>query len=977
MTDVTNVIYDYIYFANADASEIYYNITPSGSWSNDVNIIMSNYDLPSEVYLFVRPKRKTNNVAMSGTIKFQLEVGETATTYEPYTESNDITIQFGQTVHGGQIDVERGKLVIDKAHVDMGDLTWNHADTDTSGIRRMRGVGIENLIKKPTSSTSKANIISSLYATLTASQVYHMNVGVACDSDGSINVYDTNYNTTSSVSAFTTFVTGQDLVYTLATPIEVTLTPYQVTLLKNANYLSSTGDTITVTYRNGVVATLADLTSIPHKTSELFNDDYTVKDADYNTFTTAEKTKLSGISTDATKTQSSTTNGNIKIDGTETKVYDDSEIKTELSTDTTEIEGNPISFSTLTAQNASECIIDLDPIQDLHGYDKPWVGGAGKNKLPMVLADIKSINTLGTWSGNVYTYYDTAFTILTDTDDNVIGIKVTGTPTGTAVLRIIGNTINLPSGSYTMNGCPSGGDWSNKYALNFNYDSEAHVDVGSGTAITITSETVQTRVEVLIRNGFAIPTGGITFYPMIRLASVTDATFEPYTNYASITGRTEIGIEGCGKNLLPMVLANIKSENTDGTWNGNVYSQSGLTFEVKTDSTNNVIGILVKGTATTTVYFSCDSLFTLPNGSYIKSGCPSGGSGSTYFIGGSNSGNNDTGSGATFTSSGANTRFVIVINNGYAIATNGLLFQPMCRLASISDSSFAPYTPSNDLNIQFGQTVYGASLDVKRGVLTVNYELKTYSGQVSEGWETLLNNNFYIHRILRDVRYKTFNDNETSISNMFTNNHSSSNLSDSVYYVGNSFVAIAYNEITTNENWLTYLASNNLQVCYELATPTVIQLTPHEVNLLKGANYISTDGDKITIEYRTGEVATLGDVKEQIEEGKLHQYSTEEKVVAKWIDGRLIYEKTIRLGGMTLDQNWHPINTGISNLDFIISIIGIAFNDNDSEWYPINLQRPGGGAVMLLATKTQINYMNTYNDEISDSYVTMRYVKTS
>jgi hypothetical protein len=30
----------------------------------------------------------------------------------------------------------------------------------------------------------------------------------------------------------------------------------------------------------------------------------------------------------------------------------------------------------------SELIVDIEARQDLHGYDKPWVGGAGKNKLP-------------------------------------------------------------------------------------------------------------------------------------------------------------------------------------------------------------------------------------------------------------------------------------------------------------------------------------------------------------------------------------------------------------------------------------------------------------------------------------------------------------------------------------------------------------------------------------------------------------------
>lgn len=40
-----------------------------------------------------------------------------------------------------------------------------------------------------------------------------------------------------------------------------------------------------------------------------------------NDYTTAEQTKLSGVSTGANKVESSTTNGNIKIDGTETVVY--------------------------------------------------------------------------------------------------------------------------------------------------------------------------------------------------------------------------------------------------------------------------------------------------------------------------------------------------------------------------------------------------------------------------------------------------------------------------------------------------------------------------------------------------------------------------------------------------------------------------------------------------------------------------------
>ena len=61
-------------------------------------------------------------------------------------------------------------------------------------------------------------------------------------------------------------------------------------------------------------------------------DKVTGKGLSTNDYTNTEKDKLAGISTGATKTESSETNGNIKIDGVEKTVYDDSEIKQDLTT---------------------------------------------------------------------------------------------------------------------------------------------------------------------------------------------------------------------------------------------------------------------------------------------------------------------------------------------------------------------------------------------------------------------------------------------------------------------------------------------------------------------------------------------------------------------------------------------------------------------------------------------------------------------
>ena len=47
---------------------------------------------------------------------------------------------------------------------------------------------------------------------------------------------------------------------------------------------------------------------------------------------------------------------------------------------------------------------------------------------------------------------------------------------------------------------------------------------------------------------------------------------------------------------------------------------------------------------------------------------------------------------------------------------------------------------------------------------------------------------------------------------------------------------------------------------YKLATPFTIQLTPHEISLLKDYAYVSTNGTNITFDYHNGELASLSDV---------------------------------------------------------------------------------------------------------------------
>lgn len=56
--------------------------------------------------------------------------------------------------------------------------------------------------------------------------------------------------------------------------------------------------------------------------------------------------------------------------------------------------------------------------------------------------------------------------------------------------------------------------------------------------------------------------------------------------------------------------------------------------------------------------------------------------------------------------------------------------------------------------------------------------------------------------------------------------------------------------ISTAEQFKTYLASNPISLCYKLANPTTVQLTPAEVRTLLGTNNVWSDAGSMAVEYR-------------------------------------------------------------------------------------------------------------------------------
>lgn len=411
--------------------------------------------------------------------------------------------------------------------------------------------------------------------------------------------------------------------------------------------------------------------------------------------------------------------------------------------------GNPITLTDGSARNAEGLSVTCNPKQNLHGYDHPWAGGAGKNKLPLVLADIKSANTSGTWSGNAYTLNGVTYTLLVDDGNNITGIKANGATTTSDWI-----SLNLPAtslnGSYIITGCPSGGGDSTYMQRIGRTPSSTYYGIETGNGITLNNVNDIFDVHLFVKNA-----SNVIFYPMIRLASESDATFAPYSNECPITGYTECVVDDHGENFF----ANLTKDTNKGyidnyylTSNGSTAQSGGYYvseyLEIKPNTAYYIGGIL--GNSPALCYY--DS-----NKTYI--------SGVQYS-------NNES---ITDTSP-SNAKYMRLS----VLKANESLY--MVRYASAIDTA----------TITFGQTVYGGSVDFKTGKVTVTHaSIASYNGEsINEPW-----------------------------------------LSSIDEYVSGT------------------TPTTGAQVVYPLTTPTELTLTPAELELLKGYNYITTNGTTIALDY--------------------------------------------------------------------------------------------------------------------------------
>lgn len=189
-------------------------------------------------------------------------------------------------------------------------------------------------------------------------------------------------------------------------------------------------------------------------------------------------------------------------------------------------------------------------------------------------------------------------------------------------------------------------------------------------------------------------------------------------------------------------------------------------------------------------------------------------------------------------------------------------------------STATPYEPYKGvtLTISLGQTVYGGTLDVKTGVGTITHKLITLDGNAytnysfANRWESSTNWQKYMGRTDTNVgnkkpinatsdivaisdKFRSMPENQREIAGSIT----ASMVLDNALYLNFGEAS----GLDTTEKQLAWLAQNPVQVCYELATPTTIQLTANDLALLMGYNRITSDSGDITLTYKANAVQDL------------------------------------------------------------------------------------------------------------------------
>ena len=469
---------------------------------------------------------------------------------------------------------------------------------------------------------------------------------------------------------------------------------------------------------------------------------------------------------------------------------------------------NIVSFEAEEGAEIRELKVNLEPIQDLNGYDNPWPAGGGKN---LFEAEVSS----STYAG------------ITATANGDGTFTFNGTATAQFDYYFTNNEQSLANGTYLINGITNGSNSTYRLYARIAGNTNRFVGINTGDAeVTLSNETI--RMFLRIYNGATL--NNVVIKPMIRLASVADATYAPYSNICPISGHTEVNVTRTGKNLIGSVnIIDGEGYNANGIpeTNANRFRTLPIKCEGKSyitiswtigtvssqairciwDANGNLLNRTVPSSTTTgNRRYYTTNLTSFSGACYIAF--------AWYADGGASAQDNATDVMAEFSDS----------------------------MSDYETGEVATYP------ISLGQTVYGGTLNVTTGVLTMDRAITTMS---TLSWIAgTASGRTYFKAAVAGKVVPTSSDTTHPI--VATNINYAGVLTVAqmpdvslAQAPGNTEVRIYDSAVTTLSEMQDKYGTG--QFVYYLATPITVQLTPTQVSTLLGANNIWSDSGSVEV----------------------------------------------------------------------------------------------------------------------------------
>lgn len=473
-------------------------------------------------------------------------------------------------------------------------------------------------------------------------------------------------------------------------------------------------------------------------------------------------------------------------------------------------EGDIASFETDLTDPLRSLKVSLDPIQDLHGYDSPWVGGAGANKIP-------------------YPYSNTPVPSGVTVTDNGDGtLTVNGTAPSTTYYYMFGNSNTevpswvKPNTQYCAGNIPSVTDFYVQFIL---YGKNgATTIVTETTAKTTPADFTNYRCAIVVRI-VAGTYNNVLIKPLLFEGVSLPNSWTSWENICPIYGHDSVGANVSGVNVWDEEWRNGYYDATTGIfapYNSQIANTNPISVKPNTS-----YAIVPRGTTIRFVYLDANkdviSVSNASNSITTPSNC--------YYINFN-----------MFTAYGGTYKNDISINY------------------PSTDTAYHAYE-GDTYTANLSQTVYGGWVDLVKGAADSKdtHALVTYDGTENWGKDSDISSGA-IHRFyLRNddiKKYTDYSDKLLCNKCLATNNYSyAPSIGDfavtaySITSNNDNYVYILSKTIDTVEGIKAWLAEEPLQLWYPKATPTGINIQGQTITTLYGRNNVWSEQGDVYVEF--------------------------------------------------------------------------------------------------------------------------------